>query len=131
MMSFLGWPTSRRPGLVGTSNELLSSVIQTPAALKKERSMSKIISANFGNKNSISSNERRFAQTFSSKHCISNPEGGWEPVGFDENGCYVVLSRKTGQLKTFRPNSLDGNTLRMVVGTQYCAQHYGEYDSKL
>lgn len=93
--------------------------------------MSKIISANFGNKNSKSSNERRFAQALPSKHSISNPEGGWEPVGFDENGCYVVLSRKTGQLKTFHSNSMDGNTLRMVIGTQYCAQHYGEYDSKL
>src|SRR5471032_3671856 len=112
MMSFLGWPTSRRPGLVGTSNELLSSVIQTPAALKKERSMNKIIHAKFGNKNSISSIDQRPAQTLYRNQCISNPEGGWEPVGFDANGHYVILSRKTGQLVTLGPSSLGENTLR-------------------
>lgn len=92
--------------------------------------MNKIIHAVFGKKMSPSS-KKRPAQTLSRMHCISNPDGGWEPVGFDENGHYVVLSRKTGRLVTLSPRCLNENTLRAVVGSRYCYDHYAEYDSKL
>jgi len=93
--------------------------------------MNNIIRVVFGKKTSTSSNEQRPAQPLSRKQCISNPEGGWEPTGFDDNGHYVILSRKTGQLVTLSPRSLDENTLRAVVGSQYCDQNYAEHDSKL
>jgi len=93
--------------------------------------MNKIIHAKFGNKNSISSIDQRPAQTLYRNQCISNPEGGWEPVGFDANGHYVILSRKTGQLVTLGPSSLGENTLRAVVGSEYCDKHYGEHDTNL
>lgn len=93
--------------------------------------MKNIIRAVFGKKTSISSTSECPAQTLSSMQYISNPEGGWSPVGFDDAGRYVVLSRKTGRLVTLSPRSLDENTLRGVVGSQYCDQNHGEYDSKL
>ena len=93
--------------------------------------MNKIIHAVFGKKTSISSINKRPAQTLTNKQCISKPEGGWEPAGFDEKGHYVVLSRKTGRLVTLGPRSLDENTLRTVVGSEYCDQNHGEHDSKL
>jgi energy-coupling factor transporter ATP-binding protein EcfA2 len=93
--------------------------------------MNNIIRVVFGKKTSTSSNEQRPAQPLSRKQCISNPEGGWEPAGFDDNGHYVILSRKTGQLVTLSPRSLDENTLRAVVGSQYCDRNYAEHDSKL
>lgn len=92
--------------------------------------MNKVIHAIFGKKTS-SSSKMRPAQTVYSMQCISNPDGGWEPVGFDENGHYVVLSRKTGRLVTLGPRSLNENTLRAVVGSKYCRDHYAEYDTKL
>ena len=93
--------------------------------------MNNIIRVVFGNKTSTSSNEQRPAQSLSHLQCISNPEGGWEPAGFDDNGHYVILSRKTGRLVTLSPRSLDENTLRAVVGSHYCDQNYAEHDSKL
>lgn len=93
--------------------------------------MNKIIHAVFGKKTSISSITKRPAQTLTNMQCISNPRGGWEPAGFDENGHYVVLSRKTGRLVTLGPRSLDENTLRAVVGSDYCDQNHGEHDNKL
>lgn len=65
--------------------------------------MNKIIHAVFGKKTSISSDKQRPAQTLYGMQCISNPEGGWAPAGFDEKGRYVVLSRKTGRLVTLSP----------------------------
>lgn len=93
--------------------------------------MNNIIRAIFGKKSSTSSTDNVAAQTQNNMQCISIPEGGWEPVGFDENGHYVILSRKTGGLKTLSPRSLDENTLRAAVGTQYCDQNHLEYDDKL
>ena len=92
--------------------------------------MTNIIQAKFGNNTPSSSSDRRPHHP-SQQHQISIPNGGWEPVGFDENGYYVILSRKTGQLVTLSPKSLDGNTLRAVVGSEYCDRHYSEYDTKL
>lgn len=93
--------------------------------------MNNIIRVIFGKKTFTSSNEQRPAQPLLHKQRISNPEGGWEPAGFDDNGHYVILSRKTGQLVTLSPRSLDENTLRAVVGSQYCDQNYAVHDSKL
>ena len=93
--------------------------------------MNKIIHAVFGKKTSISSSKKQSAQTQYGMQCISNPDGGWAPAGFDEKGHYVVLSKKTGRLVTLSPRSLDGNTLRAVIGSQYCDDNYGELDSKL
>ncbi|CUI04505.1 DNA primase, phage related [Janthinobacterium sp. CG23_2] len=93
--------------------------------------MHNIIQAVFGKKTSTSSNDKSRAQTLTDMQCISKPEGGWEPAGFDEKGHYVVLSRKTGRLVTLSPRSLDENTLRAVVGSQYCDQNHGEHDNKL
>lgn len=93
--------------------------------------MSKIIHATFGKNPSSSSIDRRPHTFFLNTQRISNPNGGWEPVGFDEHGHYVILSRKTGQLVTLCPRSLDGNTLRAVVGSEYCDKHYGEHDSNV
>lgn len=111
--------------------EKLSSVLKTDGSHKRERSMNKIIQAVFGKKTPSFSNGRRPAQTLSSKQCISNPEGGWKPVGFDEKANYVILSKKTGRLVTLGPRSFDENTLRAVVGSQYCDQYCAEHDEKL
>lgn len=115
-------------GLAGTSSNSFRQRIA--GGSQKERSMNKIIRAVFGKKTSISSKDER-PQPLSYKQRISNPEGGWSPVGFDDNGHYVILSRKTGRLVTLSPRSLDENTLRAVVGSQYCDQNHGEHDSKL
>jgi energy-coupling factor transporter ATP-binding protein EcfA2 len=93
--------------------------------------MNKIIRAFFGNKSSTPRQDNSAAQTHFRKQYISNPNGGWEPVGFDENGYYVILSRKTGKLVTLSPRSLDEKVLRMVVGSQFCDENHTEHDSKL
>lgn len=93
--------------------------------------MNKIIHAIFGKKNSPSQTDRCPAQVLPVKQYISNSFGGWEPVGFDEKLNYVILSRKTGGLVTLSPRSLEENTLRAVVGSQYCDENCLEHDSKL
>ena len=93
--------------------------------------MNKIIRAVFGTKSKNTSSDVRVTPTQFDIQCISRPEGGWAPVGFDDNGHYIVLSRKTGRLVTLRPKSLDEDTLRAVVGSQYCDDHHAEHDSKL
>lgn len=93
--------------------------------------MNKIIHAIFGKKTSSTSKDAGFADFLSTMQHISKSEGGWSPVGFDDNGHYVILSRKTGKLVTLSPRSLDENTLRAVVGSQYCDQNHVEHDSKL
>ena len=42
--------------------------------------------------------------------------GGWEPAGYDLNGNYVVLSRKTGQLMTLRSQDLEDKKLVLMLG---------------
>lgn len=93
--------------------------------------MKNIIKAVFGKKNVTPGHSTEFAKSFTAMQRIARPEGGWEPVGFDENGHYVILSRKTGKLVTLRPKQLDGDTLRGVVGTHYCNENHVEHDSKL
>lgn len=47
-------------------------------------------------------------QTISKPMCVAEPgaitfpRGGWAPAGYDLDGSYIVLSRKTGQLTTLR-----------------------------
>lgn len=52
------------------------------------------------------------------------PGGGWEPVGCDEDGNYIVVSRKTGRLVRFCPQNLNDKNLRAKVGNDYCVEHY-------
>ena len=59
---------------------------------------------------------------------LVSPEGGWEPAGFDSNGNYVVLSRKTGRLVTLRPENLNEKKLRAVLGSQFCDDRCSELD---
>lgn len=47
---------------------------------------------------------------------ITWPDGGWEPAGYDLNGSYVVLSRKTGQLMTLRAQDLEDKKLVLMLG---------------
>lgn len=54
---------------------------------------------------------------------ISYPNGGWEPAGYDLNGSYVVLSRKTGQLMTLRAQDLDEKKLVLMLGNQILEDH--------
>ncbi len=93
--------------------------------------MNKIIHASFGKKSSTPGTDDVAARTQYNKQRISHPEGGWEPVGFDDKGHYVILSRKTGRLVTLSSKSLDEKTLLGVVGSQYCAQNHLVHDSKL
>jgi hypothetical protein len=47
---------------------------------------------------------------------ITWPGGGWEPAGYDLNGNYIVLSRKTGQLITLRAQDLEERKLVLLLG---------------
>lgn len=47
---------------------------------------------------------------------ITYPRGGWAPAGYDLDGNYVVLSRKTGQLTTLRAQDLDEKKLLLKLG---------------
>lgn len=47
---------------------------------------------------------------------ITHPRGGWEPAGFDLDGNYVVLSRKTGQLVTLGTQDLNEKKLLLKLG---------------
>jgi hypothetical protein len=59
----------------------------------------------------------------SDSHHLVDPLGGWEPAGFDTNGSYVILSKKTGRLVTLRPEQLNEKKLRAVIGSRFCDEH--------
>lgn len=54
---------------------------------------------------------------------ITWPDGGWEPAGYDLNGNYVVLSRKTGQLMTLRAQDLEEKKLVLMLGQSILDDH--------
>lgn len=54
---------------------------------------------------------------------ITWPDGGWEPAGYDLNGNYVVLSRKTGQIMTLRAQDLDEKKLVLMLGQSVLESH--------
>lgn len=54
---------------------------------------------------------------------ITWPDGGWEPAGFDLNGNYVVLSRKTGQIMTLRAQDLEETKLVLMLGQSILKAH--------
>ncbi len=54
---------------------------------------------------------------------ITFPTGGWEPAGYDLQGNYVVLSRKTGQLMTLRAQDLDEKKLVLMLGSAILGDH--------
>ncbi len=54
---------------------------------------------------------------------ITSPEGGWEPAGFDLDGSYVVLSRKTGQLINLQARDLDQKKLVLLLGQTILKDH--------
>lgn len=94
--------------------------------------MNKLIHAVFGKKNKFTpSISERAPHPSYGKQYITKSSGGWDPVGFDEKGHYVILSRKTGGLMTLSPKSMDESTLRAAVGSQYCEQEHAEFDRKL
>lgn len=47
---------------------------------------------------------------------ITRPKGGWAPAGFELDGSYVVLSRKTGQLITLQAQDLNEKKLLLKLG---------------
>lgn len=47
---------------------------------------------------------------------ITYPGGGWEPLGYNLDGSYVVLSRKTGQPVTLRAQDLNEKKLLVSLG---------------
>jgi len=47
---------------------------------------------------------------------ITEPEGGWEPAGYNLDGSYVVLSRKTGQFVTLRAQDMEEKKLLLKLG---------------
>lgn len=57
------------------------------------------------------------------KGSITWPDGGWEPAGYDLNGNYVVLSRKTGQLMTLRAQDLEEKKLVLMLGQSILEDH--------
>jgi hypothetical protein len=57
------------------------------------------------------------------KGSIIWPDGGWEPAGYDLNGNYVVLSRKTGQLMTLRAQDLEEKKLVLMLGKSVLEDH--------
>jgi hypothetical protein len=60
---------------------------------------------------------------------LMHRDGGFEVAGFDLNGNYRILSRKTGQLVTLS-GKLDGSTLLKTIGVEYCEKHYSDRDPK-
>jgi energy-coupling factor transporter ATP-binding protein EcfA2 len=61
-------------------------------------------------------------QTNSKPMCVAEPgaitfpRGGWAPAGYDLDGSYIVLSRKTGQLTTLRAQDLEEKKLLLKLG---------------
>ncbi|MBN9372137.1 nucleoside triphosphate hydrolase [Hydrogenophaga sp.] len=61
-------------------------------------------------------------QTSSKPACVAEPgditfpRGGWAPAGYDIDGSYIVLSRKTGQLTTLRAQDLEEKKLLLKLG---------------
>ena len=59
---------------------------------------------------------------------IIHSEGGWEPLGCDEDNNYLILSRKSGRVVCLGHQDLNEKKLRAVVGSTFCDQHYQVID---
>lgn len=54
---------------------------------------------------------------------ITSSEGGWMPVGHDQDGSYMVLSRKTGQIINLQAQDLEPKKLVMLLGRSILEEH--------
>lgn len=87
----------------------------------------KFLNALFGNRQEPSTaTATETAPRFSPADLI-HAGGGFALAGYDLNGSYRVLSRKTGQIITLG-GKLDESTLLTKLGAAFCFEHYGAMD---
>ncbi|BAL94969.1 hypothetical protein [Rubrivivax gelatinosus] len=92
-------------------------------------SNNKILSALFGSHKAAAAPALKAVPPSPSRAELIHPGGGFDVAGYDLNGSYRVLSRKTGQLVTLS-GKLDEATLLTKLGAAYCLDHYGTMDPK-
>lgn len=61
---------------------------------------------------------------------ISRRNGGFDVTGFNLDGSYQILSRKTGQIVNLGAKQLDEATLFAKLGVAYCQEHFSVTDPK-
>lgn len=89
-----------------------------------------VLSVLFGNGAKAIKSET-IAPTLSySKADIARPNGGFDVAGFNLDGSYRILSRKTGQIVDLGANQLGEATLFAQLGVAYCREHFSVTDPK-
>ncbi len=58
-------------------------------------------------------------------------EGGWDPLGIDKEGRYVVLSYLTGTVRTLTSAQFNAEALESAFGIEYCRQAWSAKDNRL
>lgn len=89
-----------------------------------------VLSILFGNGIKSGKSETNAALVDYSVAEISRRCGGFDAVGFNLDGSYRVLSRKTGQIVDLGAKQLGEANLLAKFGVAYCRQHYSVTDPK-
>lgn len=92
-------------------------------------SNNKILSALFGSHKPAAAPALKAVPPAPCPADLLHPGGGFDVAGYDLNGNYRVLSRKTGQLVTLS-GKLDDATLLTKLGAAYCLDNYSTMDPK-
>lgn len=90
---------------------------------------SKVLSVLFGSHKATATPSLKTVAPAYSPADLMRPGGGFDVAGYDMNGSYRVLSRKTGQLVTL-PAKLDDSTLLTKLGASFCFDRYSAIDPK-
>ncbi|MCA6218356.1 hypothetical protein KGA65_17610 [Ideonella sp. B7] len=93
------------------------------------KSNSNILSALFGSHKTAAAPALKAVPPAPSPADLMHPGGGFDVAGYDQNGNYRVLSRKTGLLVTL-PGKLDDASLLTKLGAAYCYDNYSAMDPK-
>ena len=89
-----------------------------------------VLSVLFGSSNKAAKSEANSANVTYSVAEIARHEGGFDVAGFNLDGSYRILSRKTGQVVDLGAKQLDEATLFAKLGVAYCREHFSVTDPK-
>jgi len=89
-----------------------------------------VLSVLFGSSNKAAKSETNSANVAYSVAEIARHEGGFDVAGFNLDGSYRILSRKTGQVVDLGAKQLDEATLFAKLGVAYCREHFSVTDPK-
>jgi hypothetical protein len=90
-----------------------------------------VLSVLFGNSDkAIKSEGPSTAAVSYSVADISRRNGGFDVAGFNLDGSYRILSRKTGRITDLGAKQLDEGNLFAALGVAYCREHFSVTDPK-